>query len=99
MNQLPVRSKGAGGRAFAMFAGREGAQLHSGLGCRRLALSAAGAGAGAGAGAVLHAETATLAAVTIATAIRLKLELMMVCASEICRATSTQACRDEPGAR
>ncbi len=76
MNQLPVRSKGAVGRAFAMFAGARALNCTPGS-AGGVALSVAGAAAGAGAGAVPHAETAMLAAVTIATAIRLKLELMM----------------------
>src|SRR5262245_58056273 len=81
MNQLPVRSKGAFGRGFAMLAGASALSCTPGSMAGAAALSGAAPDPEAGAaGVVLHAEAATLAAVTIATANRLTLDLMIVSA-------------------
>src|SRR5678815_1499674 len=96
MNQLPVRSNGAGGRAFAMFSGASA--LNCFPGSEGSAVASAGAfaagvppGASAGDGALLQAEVARLAEVTIATAIRVRLMIGMRLRTV---ATSSQACRD-----
>src|SRR5688500_18049155 len=98
MNQLPVRSNGAAGRAFAMFSGARALNCLPGSDGTPLSATGVFAGVfpGASAGAV-QAETAKLAEVTIASAVRLRLMINVRLRAVL--ATSSQACRAVPAAR